>query len=133
MTKEYITWQDVEIFVDQIAEAYADMPPAGVYGVPRGGLVLAVMISHRLAIPLLQAPFDNCLIVDDIINTGETIAHFDRMGYDIATLCLGAESTVKPKLFYKMREADWITYPWEYTQGSSIKDADDYFKAWEDK
>jgi hypothetical protein len=33
----------------------------GVYGEPRGGLALAVGISHALAIPLLQRPRDGCI------------------------------------------------------------------------
>ena len=45
----------------------------GVYGFPRGGLCLAVALSHSLELPLLDEPKNNSLIVDDIYDTGYTL------------------------------------------------------------
>lgn len=45
----------------------------GVYGFPRGGLCLAVALSHSLELPLLEEPKNNSLIIDDIYDTGYTL------------------------------------------------------------
>ena len=45
----------------------------GVYGIPRGGLCLAVALSHSLGLPLLDKPKNNSLIVDDVYDTGCTL------------------------------------------------------------
>lgn len=129
MTTENITWEDIHQFVNQIEDYYSDKEyPSGVYGIPRGGLVIATMLSHKLAIPLLMAPYDGCLIVDDIADSGESLIHYHKMGYDIATVVCGPNSKVKPKLCYKQREADWIVYPWESNTVADIdKDAKNYF------
>jgi hypoxanthine phosphoribosyltransferase len=130
MTIEHITLDDVYKFVNKIAEYYEakDEMPTGVYGLPRGGLILAVMLSHKLAVPLLMAPYDGCLIVDDIADSGESLVHYDRMGYDIATIVLGDNSSVKPILYYKKREADWVKFFWEFDQ-DCIADSEAYYSA----
>ena len=45
----------------------------GIYGFPRGGLCIAVALSHSLGLPLLDEPKNNSLIVDDIYDTGLTL------------------------------------------------------------
>lgn len=41
--KKYVTWNDVDRFVYNVTAEYPNI--TGVYGLPRGGLTLAVMIS----------------------------------------------------------------------------------------
>ena len=43
-----LTWQDVNNYVSRVANIVKDRQLSGVYGIPRGGLVLAVMLSHKL-------------------------------------------------------------------------------------
>jgi len=45
----------------------------GIYALPRGGLVCGVMLSHTLHTPMLLHPCDDCIVVDDIWDTGEAI------------------------------------------------------------
>ena len=44
-----------------------------VYGIPRGGLIVAVLVSHKLGIPLITSLRDmygkKFLVVDDIVDT----------------------------------------------------------------
>ena len=61
-----VSWEDVQKFVQNVSNAFKNHSFTGVYGLPRGGCVLAVMLSHSLNIPLLMAPHKGCLIVDDI-------------------------------------------------------------------
>ena len=57
-----VSWKTIESFVDEIAILHEKEKFTGVYGLPRGGLVLAVMISNKLNIPMLMAPCQGCLI-----------------------------------------------------------------------
>ena len=55
MTKEYITWNKIEKAIDVIDEKIPKElknQVRGIYGIPRGGLIPAVMLSHRLKIPI---------------------------------------------------------------------------------
>ena len=76
--KKYVTWEEVDNFIDKVCSRYSSTTLSGVYGLPRGGLIFAVMLSHRLNIPLLSAPSHNCLIVDDICDSGESLLHYVR-------------------------------------------------------
>ena len=66
ITKVYVTWDEIKQWVDKIVELSTEYNFSGVYGIPRGGLVMATMLSYKLDIPLLTAPHNNCLIVDNI-------------------------------------------------------------------
>ena len=54
--KKYITWDEVDRFIDRLIKYISDSKKkyTGIYGVPRGGLVLAVILSYRMNIPLLK-------------------------------------------------------------------------------
>ena len=44
-------------------------------GLPRGGIIPAVLISHEIGVCLLYLhPGKNTLVVDDINDTGETLS-----------------------------------------------------------
>lgn len=86
----------------------------GVYGIPRGGLPVAVHLSHHLGIPLLKKPQDNCIIAEDISDSGETLLPYQNKGYFIVALFCKKKSKVIPNVYYKMvPEEDWIIYSWE--------------------
>ena len=100
-----------------------------IYGPPRGGLPLAVCLSHRLDLKLtvssplsiqIQADADfakdvreNALIVDDIADTGKTLKEFREAGYFIATLFWHRQSAVKPEIAIREKGNFWIQFPWE--------------------
>ena len=58
--KEFISWNLVDECVTDIADylRQTNVKYEGVYGIPRGGVVLAVMLSHKLDITYL-ANLDN--------------------------------------------------------------------------
>ena len=121
-----VTWGDVEEYVDLLACEIKrrDVPIAGVYGLPRGGLIFAVMLSHRLSVPLLMHPYGNCLIVDDICDSGRSLVHYkpnDTMFLDtffISTMFYTGRSEIKPDFYAKELGRDfaknsWVVFPWE--------------------
>lgn len=85
----------------------------GVYGPPRGGLPLAVALSHALNIPMLAAPHSkNTLIVDDIADTGETLKKYAKKNL-IATIFYHPQSSFVPTIWLRKKGPGWILFPWE--------------------
>lgn len=118
--KVYVSWKDLEEFIDSLIEEMnkQNFKPTGVYGIPRGGLIPATLISYKLDIPLLMNASKGCLIVDDIADSGRTLLHFTENDtqfnkYFIATMFYHERSIVKPN-YYKFKKNDkWIVFPWE--------------------
>ena len=132
---ENVTWKDVDDFVDYVHnvlilnQAFNISTISGVYGIPRGGLVLAVMLSHRLDVPLLSAPAEGCLIVDDICDSGESLLHYvknssgdDAKHYIIATMYRKQNANdIVPDISYKTKDDKWIVFPWEHTTNFNLE------------
>lgn len=126
--------QKVQITYDQFGEMMNQMVNdlknngyAAVHGLPRGGLSIAVHLSHFLGLPLVMSinHFINefpeggkILVVDDIIDTGRTferfleIAEIKSISFDTATLFYKEHSTYRPNYFVQETN-DWICFPWE--------------------
>ena len=109
----YFTWREFDDSVDYIANKCKIFKLSGIYGVPRGGLCLAVALSHKLKINLISEPTKNSLIVDDIYETGITLNTFkDIEGAKFFVLF----SKEKPKWWntvFISQKNEWIVFPWE--------------------
>lgn len=133
MGKVYVSWDAVENFVDIVDNFIRNEHPSctGVYGIPRGGLVFAVMISHKLSIPMLMSPTPGCLIVDDICDSGESLLHYvknssspDKPKYITATMFYKDNRLgIKPDIYWRTKGEDWVIFPHE----SSLKTAQTVF------
>jgi len=57
MEKFYITWEEVEELVDLLAKqiAQSGYQIEYIFGLQRGGLIPAVLLSHKLGIPMTQS------------------------------------------------------------------------------
>ena len=121
VTKEYVTWEQVENFVCAVVDLCKEQNITGVYGLPRGGLIFAVMFSHRLNVPMLTAPVDGCLIVDDICDSGESLLHYVENSsglvknkYFIATMYHKKNNFgIVPNFYQFNKEDKWVVFPWE--------------------
>ena len=109
----YFTWSEFDKSVDQIAKKCRFKEFSGIYGVPRGGLCLAVALSHKLQIELISEPIKNSLIVDDVFETGITLTTFkDIEGATFFVLF----SKIKPTWWntvFISKKNQWIVFPWE--------------------
>jgi hypoxanthine phosphoribosyltransferase len=86
---------------------------SGIYGLPRGGLPIAVHLSHHLKLPLLLEAKEGCIIVDDISDSGNTLMKY-KGKYPIITVLCKKKTLVVPDIFIEMvPEEDWIVFPWE--------------------
>ncbi len=109
----YFTWSEFDKSVEHIANKCRFLEFSGIYGVPRGGLCLAVALSHKLKINLISEPIKNSLIVDDVYETGITLKTFkDIEGAMFFVLF----SKIKPTWWntvYISEKREWIVFPWE--------------------
>ena len=116
--KHEVTWEEIEEYVISLGNKFDFTKIKGVYGIPRGGLVLATLISYTYNIPLLMAPTKDCLIIDDIADSGRTLLHFTENDtqfnkYHIATIFYHKRSLVKPEYYMFEKTNEWIVFPWE--------------------
>ncbi len=109
----YFTWNDFDESVVHIANKCRSLEFSGIYGVPRGGLCLAVALSHKLKINLISEPKKNSLILDDVYETGITLNSFkDIEGAMFFVLF----SKIKPTWWntvFISEKSEWIVFPWE--------------------
>jgi len=84
----------------------------GVYGIPTGGAVVALILSQKLHLPILDIPTPGCLIVDDICDSGRTLQEWYSAGYMTAVLHVRPQRRDPPTYFVEETE-DWIAYPYE--------------------
>ena len=109
----YFSWKEFDNSVKHIANKCKFIEFSGVYGVPRGGLCLAVALSHKLKVNLLSEPMKNSLIVDDVYETGITLNTFkDIEGAMFFVLF----SKIKPTWWNSVHiteKREWIVFPWE--------------------
>ena len=111
----YYTWNEFDKSVEYIANKCQFLEFSGIYGIPRGGLCLAVALSHKLKINLISEPAKNSLIVDDVYETGITLNNYrDIEGAKFYVLF----SKIKPTWWNSVHISEkkqWIVFPWENT------------------
>jgi uncharacterized protein len=135
--QEILYWKNVEDAVDQMVKQASNLDINYIYGIPRGGMVLAVMLSHRLNLPIIRdlkhLNNGNVLIVDDIVDTGTTLLAELRKSwkqYGLELFCFSMhwnpDSLVRPTWHANTKTDDnWIVYPWE-TPESEKDEIPDY-------
>jgi len=113
--KQFYSWQefdqDCEKIIEMLYERRGDFD--GVWGPPRGGLPLAVALSHGLGLPFLPEPKSiKTLIVDDIADTGKTLEKFSLTHFTV-TLFYHWQSVTIPNIYLREKNEGWIIFPWE--------------------
>ena len=123
----YFTWSEFDKSVEEIAHKCRFKDFSGIYGVPSGGLCLAVALSHKLNIELISEPLKNSLIVDDIYETGLTLTTFkDIEGAMFFVLFSKIKPTWWNTLFISKKN-QWVVFPWENKLNYKI-DREEYIK-----
>ena len=123
----HFTWEEFDRSVEHIANKCKSIEFSGIYGVPRGGLCLAVALSHKLRINLISEPIKNSLIVDDVYETGITLNTFKNIE---GAMFFVLFSKIKPTWWNTVNiseKREWIVFPWENKFNPQI-DRNEYFK-----
>jgi hypoxanthine phosphoribosyltransferase len=122
--KIYLGWDDINDLVNTLCEKIVTELPNidSVHGIKRGGLIPAVLISHKLGLPWSDVMLPNTLVIDDIADTGETLKN--TIGVYTAVLHYKPHtSCYKPNIYaYKHIGDEWIIYPWERKDSEPIQD-----------
>ena len=98
--------------VDYIANKCINWEISSKHGIPRGGLCLAVALSHKLNIRVTQKPDKYSLIVDDIFETGLTLNSFKNIEGANFFVCL-VRQILYGGIRYFSHKKEWIVFPWE--------------------
>jgi len=120
--KMFVSWDDINILVEDLCTTIKQSGAQikSITGIERGGLIPAVMISHKLNIPYVTKINKHTLVIDDICDTGETLKNMVA-GYT-ATLHYKPTAIFTPDFYSKEVGTEWIVYPWERTDSETIQD-----------
>ena len=120
--KVFVYWDDITILVDELCNTITSsgVQIKSITGIERGGLIPAVMISHKLNIPYVTKINKHTLVVDDICDSGETLKNIVA-GYT-ATLHYKKTASFTPDFYSKEVGEEWIVYPWERNDSDTIQD-----------
>ena len=119
-------WSDLDRAAKLAANRYKTKTLSGVYGIPRGGLCLAVKLSHLLNIPLLDLPQDGCLIVDDIYDSGKTLEKYKNYKNATYFVLISKKDPTWFDSYITMNNKEWIIFAWE-DASKALKDKKEYY------
>jgi len=127
----------LERLADQIIESGRKFER--VVGIEKGGLPISLPLAVMLKIPhqsvrishydgceQRKAPLvtfldgvdevENCLVVDDLIDTGATMETFDKffgLQSNAVAVLFWKRGTRKPDFYVEEKPEEWIVFPWE--------------------
>ena len=111
---QVLSWAQFDQAVQLLASRFVDSSVTGVYGVPRGGLCLAVALSHAIERPLLSVPEPSALIVDDVYETGRTL---QALQAEVPQACFAVWVSKGSPDWYTAAvvaaSSEWVVFPWE--------------------
>lgn len=118
-----MSWEDYLENVSKMADAIAAHGDKikEVYGIPRGGTLLACLLSHKLDMKLITDRRDMTsatVVVDDIIDKGRIIEGYkyiiQKRGLKVMSMVLNQHSPYKPDFYVYYNESnDKIRFPYE--------------------
>ena len=108
-----LNWIEFEDCISSISKICEKKSFNGVYGFPRGGLCLAVALSHSLNLPLLGEPTNNSLIVDDIYETGQTLEKIRHLTGTETHVWISKKEPTWWNAYKYINEKEWVVFPWE--------------------
>ena len=116
--RNYFTWQEFDKSVEYIANKCKNLEFAGIYGIPRGGLCLAVALSHKLKVKLISKPINNSLIVDDVYETGFTLNPLRKVEGAMFFVLFSKKEPTWWKAVNISQKKEWIIFPWENSKNT---------------
>lgn len=84
-----------------------------IWGVPRGGSIVAGLATQLVGAIEATGPDDAEVIVDDLIDSGATMRHWEAMGKRFCALLDKRGNSVR----------HWIEFPWEESGEKDIQDS----------
>lgn len=138
-----VTWKEYQNLVEKLALKIkrSEIEFDSIYGIPRGGLVLATILSHILNKRLTLTPntLEDILVVDDIADTGKTLRNLldwqrlregcsfgEPLKMKWATLFYKPRAEMKNKLQFveEVPNDVWVKFPYEYDVPKNLNERD---------
>ena len=130
--KLYLSWKWVDEQINKIGDKLEGLNLEFVSGIPRGGLIPAVMMSHAYGIKYISyssakmLPLDlrkKTIVIDDISDTGLTMAEADKLKFITSSLCTRVGTKTLPRLTGELISGEqWLVFPWETLDSIPIQD-----------
>ena len=125
--KLFLSWEDIDLLVDVLSGKIKKKCPEidSIMGLPRGGLIPAVILSHKLNLPLVSELTENTLIVDDICDSGKTFIEIYKQYPNLKFASLHFKphiSDFNPTVYSTTVGDLWVVYPWETKDADTIQD-----------
>ena len=121
--KLYLSWKWVDEQINKIGDKLEGLNLEFVSGIPRGGLIPAVMMSHAFNIKYISyssakmLPLElreKTLVIDDISDTGITLEEANDLKFILASLCIRSGTKTVPRFIGEIISDDrWLVFPWE--------------------
>lgn len=103
MKKRHITWEE---FFEHLDHTFLDHRNITVYGVPKGGMIVAgYLVDRRTDIKMVHTPGAADIIIDDLVDSGATMNYYTNKYPDTEFI---------PVFGHKCGWGDaWLIFPWE--------------------
>ena len=122
--KLYLSWKWVDDQLNLIGDKLEGYDKLEfISGIPRGGLIPAVMMSHAFNVKYISyssakmLPKEvrkNVLVIDDIADTGHTLKEANKLDFITGTLAMRVGSKTSPTFYGQLITDDsWLVFPWE--------------------
>ena len=115
------TWNDFDSDYEKLVKEIKPFLPSirNIYAIPKSGLILGVVLSHRLGVPLIlqddiREITNETLIVDDMVESGDTLRDFIAThSYFKTAVLIWQAGSMQPN-FYARKKVDnnVILFPW---------------------
>jgi hypoxanthine phosphoribosyltransferase len=130
--KLYLSWKWVDDQINKIGDKLEGLNLEFVSGIPRGGLIPAVMMSHAYGIKYISyssakmLPLElrkKTIVIDDISDTGLTMAEADKLKFITSSLCTRVGTKTLPRLSGELISGnEWLVFPWETLDSIPVQD-----------
>ena len=116
-----INWEEFDRLIDKLEVKINKSGEKfdGITGIARGGLVVAICLSHRLNLRFVGEGtrinlWEQILITDDVVDSGNTLSKINgNYKFKTASLHLRHTSKIIPDFYVKKIQEEWVSYPWE--------------------
>jgi len=130
--KVFLSWKWVDDQLNTIGDKLEGKELEFISGIPRGGLIPAVMISHAFEVKYISYSSakmlpkelrEKVLVIDDIADTGHTLKEAVELGFMTATLAMRSGTSTMPLYYGEFITDDrWLVFPWEKLDSVPIQD-----------
>ena len=121
-----LDWKTIDTLIDNLVISIrtSGKQYSSIVGILRGGVIPAVMLSHRMGIPMCVSnavdPINDprALIVDEIYDTGTTVKKLTATNPNndiIVLVSKDQNASVKHMACCFDNDSRWVQFPWEIT------------------